>query len=522
MSKLGKAGYRIFLVVGCSLIAILFSCGLNGSTIAEASSPLSLAVHPSITRFHLTGARLPATGGIKRVFVMTKNAKICRLILVSRPKIKVRFNRRSRSCVRGPFREQIAFAANKRRTRLPIRFRFVAKTKTGIATRSFIITLSKPSLVATTTTTSLPPGTPTTTTMTTPSSTPTTTLPVATVTSSDTNPTLSMNETALSADGGTVTLTYTSQNASTCTLLSSPALWAGNNPASVNCNGTYVANIPPTWAGQQWTFTFGATAVSGQITSVSQTLDEQSPSPTESPNWSGYVLASSSIVTYASGQWVVPALDCSATPNGSAVTWVGIGGVAWPTGGMSGALLQTGIGEQCVNGVAQNPTGWWEDYPSDPNQSINFSDFPVSPGDAIIAQVYQSTAGCGTSGTGCTQWVTKLENQNTKLCAYMITGEGWGVSSCTSTTFTDQGTTTNLPYTGGYTAEWIEEDPGNATTGSPLPFADYGSVTFSNLATDAPSWPLTPTDAYEIYTNGIALSTPSVVSNNGFSLSYTG
>jgi hypothetical protein len=35
-----------------------------------------------------------------------------------------------------------------------------------------------------------------------------------------------------------------------------------------------------------------------------------------SPNWSGYVLPTTSLDTLASGEWTVPTLNCTDTPNG--------------------------------------------------------------------------------------------------------------------------------------------------------------------------------------------------------------
>lgn len=103
----------------------------------------------------------------------------------------------------------------------------------------------------------------------------------------------------------------------------------------------------------------------------------------------------------------------------------------------------------------------------------------------------------------------------------MVTGEGWGVCTDGSCgTFSNQGTTTGLTYGGGYTAEWIVEDP--SQNGTLAPFADYGSVTFTSLQTSLSAWYLTMSEGWEIVQNGVVLSTPSPPSGDGFSVSYTG
>ena len=67
------------------------------------------------------------------------------------------------------------------------------------------------------------------------------------------------------------------------------------------------------------------------------------------------------------------------------------------------------------------------------------------------------------------------------------------------TRFDDQGSTVNYHYSGAYTAEWIVEDPeeGSANAGGALyPFANFGSVTFSNMKSSFTSWSLTPDEEW--------------------------
>ena len=348
--------------------------------------------------------------------------------------------------------------------------------------------------------------------------------PAATPTppSTSTTATLSISPGSLPSTGGTVVLTFTSSNATTCTLASTPTLWTtGANPATVDCTGTYIATLNPTTTQQQWTFTFTATNVAGQSASATQTLTELAPTPAPTPpstvsetstNWSGYVVPSSSIITDASAAWTVPALDCTTTPDGEAWTWVGIGGYQWPTGGTSGTLLQTGIRANCVGGVPHY-SGWFEEFPSSPNTAKGFIGFPVSPGDSIVASVFQGSTGA---------WETKVDDLTTGLSGVMVTGEGWGVSvDGGNGTFPMQGSTARLSYSGGYTAEWIVEDPANAD-GSLIPFADYGTVNFTDLRTSLTSWSLTADEGIAIAQGDVVLSTPSAPASGGFTVSYSG
>jgi uncharacterized repeat protein (TIGR02543 family) len=236
---------------------------------------------------------------------------------------------------------------------------------------------------------------------------------------------------------------------------------------------------------------------------------------TTSSNWSGYVLPTSTIVTYASGQWTVPRLNCADTPNSNAATWVGIGGETWSSGGWSGSLLQTGIEDDCVNGV-QHDSGWWEIVPATPNHEETFSSFPVKPGDSILAEVYQSTTG---------HWVTIVEDLTTGFQGVMVTGGNWYVTTIANSTLIGgiQGNASGYQYAGGYTAEWIQEDTMNMTAGSLFPLANFGTVTFTNLETGLSSWSLPNSDAWEITnSSNVPVSVPSTVSNDGFTVNYTG
>jgi len=351
-----------------------------------------------------------------------------------------------------------------------------------------------------------------------------TTAPQGTTTTpptSTTNPTatLALSSNNLTSAGGAVTLTYSSQSATTCTLTSSPAIWT-TATETVACNGTYEDTVAPTTTAQEWTFTFTASNAADQSATVTQTLVESAPASTTpqfdnpSPNWSGYVVPSSSaLVTDVSGDWTVPILNCSDTPTGDSSAWVGIGGQQWNSTSSSGVLLQTGTESDCVNGVQEND-GWWEEYPANPNHEEIFNEFPVSPGNEIEAAVYELNDG---------SWETAVSDLTTGLSGYMITGEAWGVSETGAPSFTDQGSTTGLSYSGGYTAEWIVEDTGVASTpGSYYPFPNFGSITFSDMRSSFSSWYLTPDEEWGIVQSGVTLAAPTSTSTDGFTDTYTG
>jgi uncharacterized repeat protein (TIGR02543 family) len=331
--------------------------------------------------------------------------------------------------------------------------------------------------------------------------------------------TLSLSPNSLTSAGGTVILTYSSENATTCTLTSSPSIWtAATEP--VACNGTYQDNVASTTSSREWTFTFTASNTSGQSTTSTQTLVESAPitvpfSGQISSNWSGYVLPTTTLDTEATGEWTVPRLNCADTPNGDSSTWVGIGGVTWSDGSSSGSLLQTGVNDNCVNGV-QVDSGWWEIVPMTPNHEEAFSNFPISPGNTIEAIV----------GYVNGQWVTDLENLNTGLSAVFLVGTAWDVMTTATSTPVGgiQGYATGTSYSGAYSVEWIEEDVTSADSGSLFALPNYGSVTFFNLRTSILSgWSLSANDANEIVgSNGAVLSVPGAVSNDDFTVTYTG
>ena len=161
-----------------------------------------------------------------------------------------------------------------------------------------------------------------------------------------------------------------------------------------------------------------------------------------SANWTGWAsyaglagLAQPDSVSYVTGDWVVPAVNCDATDDDSSV-WVGIDGL------YNGYVEQVGTQQSCKGGVASYKT-WWEMYPA-PKQAMNLA---VKPGDTVRGQV--TYAGSG-------RFVLAVTN--------VSTGQSFS-------------TTQSNPYAPRSTAEWIVEAPYNNGV---LPLANFGSVTIDN------------------------------------------
>jgi hypothetical protein len=180
----------------------------------------------------------------------------------------------------------------------------------------------------------------------------------------------------------------------------------------------------------------------------------------------------------------VPTVDCTSVPDGTTADWVGVNG--W--NGVPG-LFQDGTMSQCVNGQ-QYDYAWWTDAAESYSAP---SLFAVAPGDVIRAEVWRETSG---------------------LWAYDVSDLTSGSSSSASESFSGPGTT----------AEWIAEDPGELTTEELHPFADFGSVTFTDLGLTVPSgsWTVPPySDAVKMATDGWVEALPSPVQGSGTSTAFT-
>ncbi len=229
------------------------------------------------------------------------------------------------------------------------------------------------------------------------------------------------------------------------------------------------------------------TTTSTTTTSTTTTTLPRTSSPgTTSANWSGYVWEGAN--NGVEGNWTVPTLDCAdlGATTGASSDWVGVNGGEYPD------LFQTGVTDECVNGV-QTDWAWFTDeadgYSANQGSSNDVFD-DVSPGDVISAEVYLDVNG---------YWVYEITDQTSGATSW--DEEPWSGS--------------------GLEAEWIEEDTGCTNSDECLvnngvsvwPFPDFGSVTFTNLSlySSASTFSLPYSDAWEMtYSDGSVEALPSV------------
>ena len=160
-------------------------------------------------------------------------------------------------------------------------------------------------------------------------------------------------------------------------------------------------------------------------------------------NWSGLIdTGGGALFTGVQGDWVVPAVQSSASDEASA-TWIGIDDQA-------DALIQTGIAQNSGPGYGGTQYyAWVEMLPASPGViGLGSSAAPVEPGDAITSSISETSLGL---------WTVDIADAT----------QNWSFSQ-------------QFSYSSpGLTAEWIEEAP--AVNGSVSALANYGSATFTNL-----------------------------------------
>ncbi|HEX4176547.1 MAG TPA: G1 family glutamic endopeptidase, partial [Acidimicrobiales bacterium] len=200
-----------------------------------------------------------------------------------------------------------------------------------------------------------------------------------------------------------------------------------------------------------------------------------------SSNWSGAIESGpSNVFTGVGGNWVVPAVQASATNEASA-SWIGIDGVT------SSSLIQTGTAQNSGPGWGGTQyDAWVELLPGAPGIIGNSSGpAPVAPGDVMSASIVEGSPNI---------WTITIGDAT----------QGWSFSQPFSYS------------TPGTTAEWIEEAP--TVNGSVSALAHYGSTTFTNLgnagsnlasAVFYPTYLLSPSGAIVSYPADFNSSTDS-------------
>nr|WVH32680.1 peptidase A4 family [Trichoderma asperellum] len=200
--------------------------------------------------------------------------------------------------------------------------------------------------------------------------------------------------------------------------------------------------------------------------------------PQYSSNWAGAVQIGKGF-NKVTGTITVP--RASGGANAAASAWVGIDGDTCQT-----AILQTGVsfyGDGSFD-------AWYEWIP---DYSYSFSGFNLKVGDVIRMTV---------DATSKTKGVATLENLTT----------GKSVSH----------TFTNTPSTLCETnAEWIVEDFEEGS--SLVPFANFGSVTFSNATASGSSGTITPSGStiIDIESSSGKVLTDCSASSSGVTCNYT-
>jgi len=163
-----------------------------------------------------------------------------------------------------------------------------------------------------------------------------------------------------------------------------------------------------------------------------------------SSNWSGAVLTAppaGSTFTSVSATFTVPKPGGT---TGAASAWVGIDGDTYDT-----AILQTGVDFRVTNGQVSYDC-WYEWYP-DYAYDFPTSSITISTGDSIYIAVASTSSSKGS---------VTIKNLTT----------GKSVTQSLSAP-------SSSSHLGGQNAEWIVED--FEEDGSLVPFANFGSVTFS-------------------------------------------
>ena len=447
-----------------------------------ASSPASAATVPSpqvlVTSASATPSVVPAAGATVTVTGAVEHATSCQLELLSSQSFPVVYSENPRSCTSGTFSARVTIGPNPTLVSRTIAFALVATNATSSFSGRFFLQL-------------LPE-------------------PRALVTSASASPSL------VPATGGALTVTGTVEHATSCQLdlLSSqsfPVVYS-HNPRSC-AGGEFSAKVSvgrnPTKVKRLISFalvaTNNASTFSGRFyvelaapttppttsssapptTNVPSSAAPAALAVTDSSNWSGYS-ATGGTYSEVKGTFTVPGI-ASGTPVGAQVSeWVGLDG----TSQADPSLIQAGVDEYPD---PASPTGydvqpWWEILPA-AETNINM---PVHAGDEVTVTIWQ------------------------------VSGTSWKIN-VTDDTDGSSFTTPDEAYTGpGSSVEWIVEATtecqNRCRTASLAPFTP--PVTFTGLGmTGAQD---TSVDQIVLQQGVQDVATPTPLSPNGFTVSYTG
>jgi hypothetical protein len=180
------------------------------------------------------------------------------------------------------------------------------------------------------------------------------------------------------------------------------------------------------------------------------------PTTHDNPNWSGYAItAQPGTVSYVAGTWTVPTVNTAA--DGHVSVWVGIDG----HGGSKG-LEQVGTGQKVIKvkgkGKEAVYSAWYEMLPSD-EAPITMT---VNPGDSM---------------TGSVAYVSV---QNKNYFVLTLVDNTTGTSFSTTQDAPNNPSDSKKDFGSRSSAEWVVEDPTDASTKRLDTLASYGTVTFTN------------------------------------------
>jgi hypothetical protein len=219
-----------------------------------------------------------------------------------------------------------------------------------------------------------------------------------------------------------------------------------------------------------------------------------------STNWSGYAAETnisrpaSNVVTFVSGQWVVPTVTGSSSQTTYSSMWVGIDGFSDST------VEQTGTEQDVINGVATYDA-WYETVPNE--AEIVITSMTVKPGDTMSASV---------TSVGNSKFTMSITNV-TENESFSITQTQLGAKRSS--------------------AEWIVEAP--TVNGSIASLANFGTATFTNAQAtinkktgpiDSSSWQNTSINmvnssgATKASTGSLTDSTSGGVTTSKFSVTF--
>lgn len=202
-----------------------------------------------------------------------------------------------------------------------------------------------------------------------------------------------------------------------------------------------------------------------------------------SANWAGYVATGAAgSFDRVAGEWVVPAVRCTANGDQGASFWAGLGG----TDAVS--LEQAGVHAICSQGKVSY-SAFTEVVPA---AAVTVPGFGVAAGNRIRASVSRS----GQSFT------LALDNLTTGAHYQVVVQD---------------------PNGNGTSAELIAERPGQGTTlanATFLPLPDFGTVSFENLDLGAAGLPVGLHSLAMLGASGTPLAIPTWKSGGAFSVTW--